>query len=142
MSFSGSGVCSSFKVELFEGVHNFAFDTFMMALYDSSAMLSVDTTTMYVTDSEISGPGYQAGGMALQNPQILGPTARAAYVTWDDPIWPDSTLQARGALIYNQSKQQRAVAILDFLADQFSNMGNFRVKFPPPGPGTALIRVL
>ena len=141
MSFTGSGLCSSFKVELLQGIHNFAADTFMMALYGDAATLSLDMTTTYVTDGEISGLGYQAGGMALKNPEVLGPMARTAYVTWDDPTWTNSTLQARGALIYNASKGQRAVAILDFLTDRYSNTGNFRVKFPPPGPGTALIRI-
>jgi hypothetical protein len=141
MSFSGSGLCSSFKAELLVALHNFARDTFMMALYDGTATLSLDMTTTYVTEGEIAGPGYQAGGMALKNPQILGPKARTVFVTWDDPIWTNSTFQARGALIYNRSKGQRAVAILDFLTDRFSNTGDFRVKFPPPGPGTALIRI-
>jgi hypothetical protein len=140
MSFSGSGLCSSFKGELLQAVHNFAADTFMMALYEAAATLSLDMTTTYVTEGEISGTGYQAGGMTLKNPQILA-KGRTAYVTWDDPIWTDSTLQARGALIYNQSKGQRAVAILNFVTDRFSRTGNFRVKFPPAGPGTALIRI-
>jgi hypothetical protein len=139
---NGSGLCSSFKLELLEGIHHFDTDLFYLALYSAGAPLSLDTTTGYITDGEIAGPGYVAGGQLLLNPQILGPVARTVYATFDDPIWLDSTLQARGALIYNQSQGNRAVAVLDFLQEQFSNSGIFRVQFPPPGPSTALIRLL
>jgi hypothetical protein len=138
---SGSTVCSSFKIELLQAQHNFLSDQFMIALYSLGAPLSADTTA-YVTDGEISGPGYTAGGQGLTNVQVLGPSAGASYVTFDDPIWPNSSLTARGALIYNQSSGHRAVAVVDFLGDMTSNQGNFRVKLPPPGPSTAVIRLL
>jgi hypothetical protein len=137
---SGSAICSSFKLELLQGIHDFRADQFMMALYTADAALSPDTTA-YITDGEISGPGYAPGGQELVNVQILGPVARASYVTFDDPIWEDSTLSARGGLIYNFSKGQRAVAVVDFLTTLTSNTGPFQVRFPSPGPGTALIRL-
>lgn len=136
-----AGFCSSFKAELLAGLHNLAADQIFMALYTGDAPLDLDLTTSYLTDGEVSGPGYTAGGKQLTNPQLLGPVARTAYVTFDDCIWPASTLTARCALIYNQTKAQRAVAILNFGTDQNSNQGNFRVKFPAPGPGTALVRL-
>lgn len=138
---TGSGPCSSFKRELFLALHNFASDEFRIALYTSDADLGVETTA-YLSEGEVAGPGYEAGGQVLRNVQILGPVARASYVTWDDAKWPQSSLVARGALIYNQSSGQRAVAVMDFLANQVSNTGEFWVKFPPAGPGTALIRLL
>ena len=138
---SGSGVCSSFKRELLEAMHDFTSHTFFIALYTDAANLSVDGTTAYVTQGEVTGPGYAAGGISLQGVQVLGPQARAAYVTWLDPCWENSTLTARGALIYNQTQQQRAVAIIDFSQDRSSNVGVFRVKLPPPAPATALIRL-
>jgi hypothetical protein len=138
---SGSALCSSFKLELLQAFHNFSTDTFMLALYTASAPLSADTTTAYITDGEILGPGYSAGGQALENVQILGPVGRVAYIAFDDAVWPSSTLVARGALLYNQSKQQRAVAVFDFVTDQSSLNGSFRVQFPPPGPLTSLIRL-
>lgn len=137
---SGSTVCSSFKLELLRAMHDLLADQFMIALYSANAPLSADTTA-YITTGEISGPGYTAGGQRLVNPQLLGPVAGVAFATFNDPVWPASTLTARGALIYNQSAQQRAVAVVDFLADQTSNIGNFTVKFPPPGPATALINL-
>jgi hypothetical protein len=138
---SGSSLCSSFKLQLLLGVHNFQSDTFMVALYDDDAPLSPDTT-VYFTDGEISGPGYTAGGQALTGVQILGPAAGVTYVTFNDPIWAAASLTARGALIYNQSKAQNSVAVLDFGSDQTSNNGSFRMQFPPPGPTTALIRIM
>lgn len=139
---SGSGTCSSFKLELLEGIHNFLSHQFFMSLYTADANLGPDTTTAYVADGEIVGPGYATGGQLLRNVQVLGPSARAAYVTWDDPVWPLSSLVARGALIYNQTAQKRAVAVIDFYEDKSSNTGEFHVKLPPPGPATALIRLL
>jgi len=138
---SGSTLCDSFKTEVFLALHDFANDAFYMALYGDAATIG-PATTSYVTDSEISGPGYAAGGQRLTGPQILGPVNSTAYVTFNDPVWANSSLTARGALIYNQSKQQRAVAVLDFGTEFTSNNGNFRVKFPPPGQTTALIRLM
>src|SRR5262252_1630762 len=135
------GVATSFKMELLSGVHNFSADIFMMALYTSAADLSPDSTLVYTTAGEASGDGYQAGGMALSGVQVFG-QARTACATWNDPVWPAPTLTARGALIYNASKQQRAVAVLDFVNDQSSNQGEFRVLFPPAAASTALIRIL
>src|SRR5215831_18668957 len=128
---TGSGPCSSFKRELLEARHNFGSDQFFMALYTSDADLNVDTTS-YVTQGEVSGVGYTAGGQMLRGVQVLGPQSRASYVTWQDPVWLASTLTARAALIYNGSAQKRAVAVLDFGADKSSNNGDFTVKLPPP----------
>jgi hypothetical protein len=138
---SGTVVCSSFKQELFQALHDFNNHTFRIALYDASAPLDA-TTTVYVTEGEITGLGYLAGGQDLANPQVLlDVAARVAYATWDDAVWLDSVITARGALIYNQSAGQRAIAVLDFGVDRTSNHGPFRVQFPPLGPSTALIRI-
>jgi hypothetical protein len=139
---AGSGPCSYFKLDLLKGLHNFASDEFRMALYTKDANLHVDSTTMYVAEGEVNGVGYTAGGKALLNVKVLGPTARSAFVTWDDPVWPGSSLIARGALIYNETAQRRAVAIMDFQVDRSSNTGEFRVQLPPASPSTALIRLL
>jgi len=135
------GVATSFKMELFSGLHEFLVDQFYIALYTSDADLSPDDTTVYTTEGEAAGDGYQAGGRLLTGVQIFG-AARIACATWDDPVWPAPTLTARGALIYNQSREQRAVAVLDFVNDQTSNQGEFRILFPPAAPATALIRIL
>ena len=85
-------------------------------------------------------PGYQAGGVRLVEPQMLS-LARICYVTFQDAIWPGSSITARAALLYNMSQQNLAVAILDFGGNRQSNQGVFQVQFPPPGPVTALIRI-
>jgi hypothetical protein len=137
---SGSAVCTSFKSELLCGRHAFDDDDFYMALYTAAAPLDPDVTTHYVVDGEITAPGYTAGGQLLLMPQILG-MARIAYITFDDPIWPNSSIVARGALIYNASYGNAAVCILDFGRDQRSNQGTFQVQLPPAGPLTALVRI-
>lgn len=137
----GSVVCSSFKLELLVGIHNFVAGQFFIALYTVAAPLDSNTTN-YVTDSEVAGVGYTPGGQLLLHPQVLlDEASRVAYVTFDNPVWNDSVIVARGALIYNQPAQQRAVAVLDFGSDQTSNHGPFAVQFPPVGPSTALIRI-
>ena len=137
---TGSAVCVSFKSELLRGLHHFDTDDFYIALYEATAPLDPDTTAHYITDGEIAGPGYTAGGQLLTMPQFLM-MARIAYVDFDDPVWANSSITARGALVYNASYASAAVAILDFGRDQTSNNGNFQVQLPPPGPLTAFIRI-
>jgi hypothetical protein len=138
---SASTICSSFKKELLEGIHNFLTDQFYLALYTSASDLSADSTVYTVAD-EVEGIGYVAGGMLLVNPQVLmDPAARIGFATFDDPVWDNSVITARGALIYNQSAQQRAVAVVNFGVDYTSNHGPFHVQLPPPGANTALIRI-
>jgi hypothetical protein len=138
---SGTVVCSSFKQELLNGIHNFGAHQFGMALYDATANLDA-TTTAYLAAGEITGIGYTAGGQILTNPQVLLDAAsRTAYVTFNDALWSNSVITARGALIYNLTAQNRAVAIFDFGVDRVSNHGPFQVVFPPAGPSTALIRI-
>jgi hypothetical protein len=139
---NGSGLVSSCKKQLLTGSHHFGTDTFYIALYSDSAPLDLDLTTAYTTQGEISGTGYTAGGQALAGVQVLGPAAQTAYVTFNNPVWSGSTLVARGALIYNKTFANNAVAILDFGSNKYSNQGNFTVVFPSPGPTTALIRLV
>jgi hypothetical protein len=136
----GSSLCNSFKTELLRGVHNFDLDQFRLALYRADAELGAHTT-FYTPDREAAGQGYEAGGQTLRDPQIHQ-MARAAFVMFDDAVWPLSAIEAKGALIYNQTKQRRAVAVLDFGGVQVSNQGEFRVRMPSPTPSTALIRLV
>jgi|SRR5215467_11866556 len=137
---AGSKICTQFKRDLLSGRHAFDQDQFMLALYTSAATLDPDLTTNYNPGGEVAGPGYTAGGQLLVNPQILT-MAQVAYASFDDAVWAASSITARAALLYNHSKQDLAVAILDFGSDQTSNQGSFHVQFPPPGPTTALIRI-
>jgi hypothetical protein len=135
-------MCTSFKQELLEAVHNFknsGGDTFKIALYTSSASLGASTTA-YSTSNEISGTGYTAGGNTLTrvDPSSSGTTAITDFA---DTTWSSSTITARGALIYNNSDSNKAVAVLDFGADKISSGGDFTIQFPAADASNAIIRI-
>ena len=143
MAFTGNYLCTSFKVELLEGVHDFTNgtgDTFKIALYTSSATLDASTTAYTVTN-EVSGTGYSAGGEALTN---VSPTSSGttAFIDFADVTWSASTITARGALIYNSTAAGNpAVAVLDFGADKTSTAGDFTVIFPTADASNAIVRI-
>lgn len=143
MAFTGNFLCTSFKVELLKGIHNFSAsggDTFKIALYTSSATLDASTTAYSVTN-EVSGSGYTAGGNTLTNvdPTSSGTTA---FLDFDDTTWSTATITARGALIYNSTAAGNpAVAVLDFGADKTSTAGDFTVVFPTADASNAIVRV-
>ena len=130
-------LCSSFKQESWLAIHDLDTDTLKMALYTSAASLNSDTT-VYTTTEEVVGTGYTAGGVVLTNVQVLL-SGTTAYVTFDNPAWPGSSFVARGALIYNSTKADRAIAVLDFGADKTAGP-NFTVQLPAASATTALIR--
>lgn len=135
-------MCTSFKVELLQGVHNFTAstgDTFKIALYTSSATLGA-TTTVYTTSDEVVGSGYTAGGNTLTNvtPTSSGTTA---FTDFADTTWSTATITARGALIYNSTETNKAVCVLDFGSDKTSTAGNFTIVFPTADASNAIIRI-
>jgi len=127
---------TSFKQQLLQGVHDFDTDTFYMALYTASADLSA-TTTVYTATGEVVGTGYTAGGAATTT--SVSVTDTTAFVNFSNVVWT-AALTARGALIYNSSKSNKAVAILDFGADKTSTT-TFTVTMPANTSTTALIRL-
>jgi hypothetical protein len=129
---------TSFKQQLLKGVHDFDTDTFKVALYTASADLN-DTTTAYnvATAGQVSGTGYTAGGAATAT--SVSVTGTVAFVNFGNVSWT-AALTARGALIYNSSKSDKAVAILDFGADKTSVI-TFTVTMPANTSTTALIRL-
>lgn len=131
--------CTSAKAEFLGGVHDLDTDTIKIALFNSSATLGASTTA-YSTTNEVSGTGYTAGGNTLTSPSITldGTTA---IVDFADSVWSSSTITARGALIYNASKSNKAIAVLDFGADKTSNGGDFTVVMPAAAAATAIIRI-
>lgn len=134
-------VCNSFRGELLQGVHNFsaAADVFKIALYTSAASLGA-TTTAYTTSGEVAGPGYVAGGSTLTGQSVVV-SGTIAYIDFNDVVWTLSTITARGALIYNSSKSNRAVAVIDFVTDRSSSTSSFTVSFPSPSTTEAIIRI-
>ena len=135
-------VCSSFKAELLQGLHNFtnsSGNTFKLALYTSSASLGA-TTTAYSTTNEVSGTNYTAGGGALTNvtPSVTGTTA---ITDFSDLTFSNATITANGALIYNDTNADRAVVVLAFGADKTSTEGDFTIAFPTADASNAIIRI-
>jgi len=142
---------TSFKVEILNGIHAFgsavirataAPDVFKLALYTSSATLSA-TTTAYTTSDEVSSSGtnYTAGGLTLTVSQVPTSTSTTAWLDFDDLTFPSATLTARGALIYNLTQGNKAVAVLDFGSDKTSTAGNFTIQFPTANSTSAILRI-
>ena len=143
MAFSGNFMCTSFKKELLEGVHDFlnsGGDTFKIALYTNSASFTA-ATTAYTTSNEVTGTNYTAGGNTLTrvDPSSSGTTA---FTDFADTTWSSSTITARGAMIYNDTASGNpAVVILDFGSDKTSTNGDFTVVFPAADASNAIIRI-
>ena len=136
-------MCTSFKKELLEAVHNFknsGGSTFQIALYTSSASLGA-ATTAYTTSNEVSGTNYTAKGNTLTrvDPTTSGTTAVTDFA---DTTWSSATITARGALIFNDSASgDPSVAVLDFGGDKTSTAGDFTVSFPAADASNAIIRI-
>ena len=131
-------MATSFKSEILQEGHNLASDTIKIALYTSSASLDASTTA-YTTSNEISGTGYTAGGVTLTN-QTVATSGTTAYFDADDPTWTSASFTARGALIYNSTNSDKAIAILNFGGDFTVSSGTFRIVFPAAGT-TAIVRI-
>jgi hypothetical protein len=132
-------MCNSFKTELLGGTHDLDTDTIKIALFTSSATLGASTTA-YSTSNEVSGTGYTAGGNTLAGATI-SLSGSTAIVDFTDTTWSSATITARGALIYNSSKADRAIAVLDFSSDKSSTNGDFTVVFPAADASNAIIRI-
>ena len=129
---------TSFKAEILQGIHDSA-DTYKIALYTSAATLGAPTTA-YTTTNEVSGVGYTSGGQTLSGFSVTtsGTTAILDFTT--DPSWANATITARGALIYNASKANKAVMVLDFGSDKSNSEGTFTIRLPLPDATNGLIR--
>ena len=140
-----SAICTSFKVELLKGVHNFTAttgNTFKIALYTSSATLGASTTA-YSTSNEItnsSGTAYTAGGATLtsETPTTDGTTAVCDFA---DVSYTSASFTANGALIYNDTQSDKAVAVIAFGGDKTVSSGTFTIQFPTADASNAIIRI-
>ena len=138
-------VCNSFKKELLEGIHDFesGADEFKLALYEDTANLSA-ATTAYPGDStggQVGDTGeYSQGGGVLQSQQTSLDTG-VGIVTFANLSFTGVTLTARGALIYNTSESNKAVAVLDFGGDKTATAGTFTIQFPAFTSTAAILRI-
>lgn len=139
MAFSGNYVCTSFKSELLTGTHNFSSHTFKLALFTNSATLNASTTA-YSTSDEASGTGYSAGGVTVSNVSV-NTSGTTAFVDFDDVAISSSSITARGALLYNSSASNKAVAVFDFGSDKTSSSSTFTITMPVNDASNALVRI-
>lgn len=126
---------TSFKKELYEAVHNLTTDVLKIALYTASADLN-EATTVYSTSNEVTGTGYVAGGVTLTGVTVSS-SGYTAYVDFANVVF-GAAVTARCALIYNSSKANRSIAVLDFGSDKTS--ANFTITMPSNDASSALIR--
>ena len=127
---------TSFKKELYQGIHDLSTDSIYIALYKATVNLNQDTTVYSNTD-EVSGTGYTAGGQILTGVSISS-SGYIAYVNWANVTW-NAALTARCALLYNASKGNKSVCVLDFGADKTST-STFTITMPANTSTQALIR--
>lgn len=135
-----AGLTTSFKQQLLLGVHDLTADVLKIALYSSDAVLGPETT-VYSTANEITGTGYSAGGAVLLNVTVNG-ALQTGYASFDNPIWLATTFTTRGALIYNYTKGNKSIAVLNFGTDQTTLNQSFQIQLPANQPETAVIRLL
>ena len=134
---------TSFKEELYKGIHDFTTDTIKLALYTSLADLN-QATTAYTTSNEVTGTGYSAGGNVVTGAAVSS-SGVTAWVTFDNVLWVPAAFTARCGLLYNASKLNpvtgtgRSIAVLDFGADKTCT-NTFTVVMPANTATTALIR--
>lgn len=143
-------MCTSFKKELMTATHNFATNgnSFKLALYAIGSGGKSSTTatlgaasTVYVTTGEVASSGtYVTGGLALTK---VAPTSSGttAFTDFGDRSFTTATITARGALIYNDTNGDKAVAVLDFGSNKTSTSGTFTVQFPAADASNAIIRI-
>lgn len=146
MAFTGSVFCTSFKKELGQAIHNMdtAGDVFKIALYEDTASIDL-STTVYTATGEASGTGYFAGGATLTNQAASTGTSssgvQTAFFGWETTTFSSVSLSCRGALIYNSSKANRAVAVLDFGITITKAAADLVVTMPVFDVNNALIRI-
>jgi hypothetical protein len=133
-------VCNSFKQELLQGLHDLDGHTLKLALYTSSATLG-PTTTAFSTTNESSGTNYTSGGATIANVAVAV-SGTVAYVDFDDVSFSSATINdAAGALIYNSSASNRAIAVIDFGSTKSVSSGTLTISLPSASASTALIRI-
>ena len=143
MAITSNAICNSFKKELLEAKHNFSNpggNSFKLAMYTNSAALGKSTTS-FTTGGQVSSPsGYTSGGKALVNAGTSLAT-NTAITDFADLSFTGVTLTARGALIYNDTNEDRAVCVLDFGGDKTATAGTFTIQFPAFTTSAAILRI-
>ena len=144
MAITTNAICNSFKKEILEGTHNFSNpggNSFKLALYGSPATLGKSTTS-FTTGGQVTSPsgGYSSGGKALVNTGT-SVASDTAITDFADLSFTNVTITARGALIYNDTNGDKAVAVLDFGGDKTATAGTFTIQFPAFTTSAAILRI-
>lgn len=131
---------TSFKAELYQAIHNLLTDNIYIALYTAEANLT-QATTVYTTDNEITGTGYTAGGKLLTGATVSS-DGYTAWVSFNNAVWNPAAFTTRCALIYNASKGNKSIAVLDFGSDKTctTQYPTFTIQFPANTATSAIIR--
>ena len=132
-------MCTSFKAEILDEQHDLVADTIKIALFTSSASLGAGTTAYSTTNEVANGNGYATGGVELTS-RAVDTTGTTAYFDAADPSWTSATFTANGAVIYNSSNSNKAIAILAFGGDFSVAGGTFQIVFPAAG-ANAIVRI-
>jgi len=132
--------CNSFKQELLAMTPHTAADVYKIAIYTSAATLSKSTTAYSATNEVAASGSYGAGGITLTGFTVTLDTDTAILDWTTDPVATAATITGRGALIYNSSRSNKAVAVLDFGADITSTAGTFTIALPAPTAAAGVVR--
>ena len=140
-----TAMCNSFKEELLGGVHDLDTDTLKIALIKETPTGTYDANTTNYSDvtgnsDEAVGTNYTAGGQALDTATITL-SGSTAFVDFADEVFTDLTISADGAIIYNSSQANKAIAVFDFGGTVTATSGDFTVVFPTADSSNAVIRI-
>ena len=134
------GMCSSFKAEILDEVHDLVADTIKIALFTSSASLRASTTAYSTSNEVANGNGYATGGVELTS-RAVATSGTTAYFDAADPSWTSATFTANGALIYNSSASNKAIAVHAFGGDFTVAGGTLKIVFPANTASNAIVRI-
>lgn len=129
---------TSFKLGMVQAEQNLATDVLKIALYTAFSDIGPNTT-VYTTDNEVVGTGYTAGGELLTGVTIAASTDGVIYINFSNVVWNPAAFTCRGALIYNVTKGNKSVAVLNFGSDKTST-NTFTITMPVNTATTALLR--
>ena len=140
-----TALCNTFKQELLGGIHDLDTDVIKLALIKNSPTGTYDGSTTNYSDitsnaDEASGTGYTAGGQILDSATITL-SGSTAFVDFADEVIVTATVSADGCIIYNSSKSNRAIAVIDFGGTKTSTNGDFTIQFPAADATNAIIRI-
>jgi hypothetical protein len=138
-------LCNSFKSELLGGTHDLDTNDIKIALIKSSPSGTYSASTTNYSDvtgnsDEVTGTNYTAGGNSLSGGAI-SLDGSTAIVDFSDTTWASATVTASGAILYNASQSNKAIAVLDFGGDKTSTNGDFTIQFPTADSSSAIIRI-